>query len=263
MAERLPVSRLRPRPRVGVEDQEAQLRVRLLPSADLGHRRHPPAPNQAVARDLVLGRLSDGHSFQWHLRPAVAEAARDRVLSQRLDARRQASPRQGRSESPEGALSGRNRLRFSPRRADPANSGHADPMSRQMRPGDRQVQEVRERCKTLHVPLQPSAANPVVPRRPPRDPGRILHPRPPPGRTGAMRTSGRVRGIGPSIRSRKISRHVLRLSRPRSRLGGRRRFMTRSPQKEDAAQDGARARGAMPRPQSGYIQSFLSEQLEP
>ncbi len=39
MAERLPVSRLRPRPRVGAEDQAAQLRVRLLPSPNLGHRR--------------------------------------------------------------------------------------------------------------------------------------------------------------------------------------------------------------------------------
>ncbi len=57
MAERLPVSRLRPRPRVAAEDQEAQLRVRSLPSASLGNRRNPPAPNQAVAHDLVPGRL--------------------------------------------------------------------------------------------------------------------------------------------------------------------------------------------------------------
>ncbi len=98
MAERLPVSRLRPRSRVGVEDQEAQLRVHPLPSSSFGHRRHPAAPNQAVARDLVPGRLSDGHSLQWHLRPAAAEAARDRVLSQCLDARRQASPRHGHPE---------------------------------------------------------------------------------------------------------------------------------------------------------------------
>ena len=39
MAERLPVSRLRPRPRVAAEDQVAQLRVRPLPSASLGCRR--------------------------------------------------------------------------------------------------------------------------------------------------------------------------------------------------------------------------------
>ncbi len=40
MAERLPVSRLRPRPGVAAEDQEAQLRVHPLPSSNLGHRRH-------------------------------------------------------------------------------------------------------------------------------------------------------------------------------------------------------------------------------
>ena len=106
MAERLPVSRLRPRPRVVAEDQAPQLRVRLLPSSSPGRRRHPPAPNQAVARDLVLGRLSDGHPLQRHLHPAVAEAARGRILPQRLDACCQASRCLGSATNPMSSATG-------------------------------------------------------------------------------------------------------------------------------------------------------------
>ena len=39
--------------------------------------------NKLLIAILVLGRLSDGHPLQRHLRLAVAEAARDRILPQR------------------------------------------------------------------------------------------------------------------------------------------------------------------------------------
>jgi hypothetical protein len=47
-----------------------------LRQADLGDRRHHHAPLQTAADYLVLGGLSDGHPFQWHLRPATAAPAR-------------------------------------------------------------------------------------------------------------------------------------------------------------------------------------------
>ena len=63
----------------------------------------------SATQGIVSGMSGDGHSFQRHLRPAVAEAARYRILSQRQDARRQASPRHGQSRAQPAVRSGRDR----------------------------------------------------------------------------------------------------------------------------------------------------------
>ena len=176
-----------------------------------------------------------------------------------------------RSGSRKCAFSGRNRRRFSPRRAGPANSGHTSPLSLQVRLGNHQVREARKQRKPLHVLVQTPIANHVAAEHPLDDPERMLHPGPHPGlrllrpgkapdalrlaswssiigslrlqnswtqctrsitdsgcgcrplpppfgHAGAMRASRRSQGIRPSIRSRKISRRVLRFLRSHSRL---------------------------------------------
>ncbi len=75
-----------------------------------------------------------------------------------------------RSGSRKCAFSGRNRRRFSPRRAGPANSGHASPLSRQVRLGNHQVREAQKRRKPLPVPLQTPIANQVAAEHPLADP---------------------------------------------------------------------------------------------
>ncbi len=131
---------------------------RPLPSSNFGHRRHPPAPNQAVARDPVLGRLSDGHPFQRHLHLAVAEAARDRVLSQRLDARRQASPRHGHPRAQPAVRSGRDR------RGQPAAARHLKARCRNF--------AVRNTAATAIVKTDGWRGCRAVPRGPPPAPCR-------------------------------------------------------------------------------------------
>ena len=86
-----------------------------------------------------------------------------------------------RSGSRKCAFSGLNRRRFSSRRAGPANSGHASPLSRQVRPGNHQVREARKQRKPRHVLVQAPIANHVAAEPPLDDPERMLHPRPHPG----------------------------------------------------------------------------------
>jgi hypothetical protein len=95
LARRLCVSRLRHRPSLGVADQAVDLGIRRLPSADFSDRRHHHAPIQATADRLVLGGLSDGDPFQWHLGPATATPARPRLVQVGLATLREAAPQHG------------------------------------------------------------------------------------------------------------------------------------------------------------------------
>jgi len=44
--------------------------------SNLSHGGHHPAPLEGAAAQMVLGRASDGHPFQWHLGPSAPGSAR-------------------------------------------------------------------------------------------------------------------------------------------------------------------------------------------
>src|SRR6266850_1802280 len=69
--------------------------MRRLRPADLGDGRNNYARQQAAVDQVVLGRVSDGDALQRHLGPATAEPAWPRLVPNRLDVVRQATPGHG------------------------------------------------------------------------------------------------------------------------------------------------------------------------
>ena len=96
LARRLRLSGLRPHQGLAARDQGLHLRMRALSPPDLGDGGHGDARLEGAAYGVVLGRLSDGDTFQRHLGAATAYAARARLLQDGLAAVRQAASRHGR-----------------------------------------------------------------------------------------------------------------------------------------------------------------------